>query len=71
MRRVYEHKNKLQKGFTFKYNCHKLVYWEEIQDIEDALKREKQIKRYKRIWKENLINGINPEWLDLAKSWDF
>ncbi len=67
-RRVEEHKLKVAKGFTAKYNCNKLLYYEEFNDIEEALNREKQIKKYKRKWKENLINSINPEWKDLAKN---
>jgi putative endonuclease len=64
-RRTYEHKIKLRKSFTKKYNCSKLVYYEEHPTMKEALHREKQIKRYKREWKENLINSINPEWRDL------
>ena len=64
-RRVYEHKHKLLKGFTNKYNCVKLVYFEEFNDGDEAFHREKQLKRYRRAWKENMINSINPEWLDL------
>ena len=67
-RRVEEHKLKVAKGITEKYNCNKLLYYEEFNDIEEALNREKQIKKYKRKWKENLINSINPEWKDLAKN---
>jgi len=64
-RRTYEHKNKLRESFTKKYNCSKLIYFEEVKTIEDALLREKQIKKYKRQWKENMINSINPNWDDL------
>ena len=64
-RRIYEHKNKVFKGFTSKYNVDKLVYYEEFNDLESAKHREVQIKRYKRSWKENLINEMNPEWRDL------
>ncbi len=64
-RRVWEHKNKIYKGFTSKYNCDKLLYYEEFNNKEDALHREKQMKKYKRDWKFNLINSINPEWKDL------
>ena len=69
-RRVYEHKNSLLEGFTKKYNVHKLLYFEEFQLAEEALHKEKQVKRYKREWKENLINSINPEWKDLYESFD-
>ena len=64
-RRVYEHKHQLLPGFTKKYNCHKLLYYEEFTDAAGALHREQQLKRYKREWKENLINSINPGWKDL------
>ena len=64
-RRTVEHKEKLLKGFTSKYNVNKLVYYEEHNDIEVAMHREKLIKRYKREWKINLINSMNPEWRDL------
>ncbi|MGK7390168.1 MAG: GIY-YIG nuclease family protein [Candidatus Cyclobacteriaceae bacterium M2_1C_046] len=64
-RRTYEHKNQLRESFTKKYNCSKLIYFEEFTDSEEALHREKQIKRYRRQWKRNLINDINPNWMDL------
>jgi putative endonuclease len=64
-RRVYEHKHKLVKGFTSKYNCDKLVYFEEVKSSDEALYRERQLKKYKREWKENLINNVNNEWRDL------
>lgn len=59
-RRIYEHKHKLLKGFTSKYNCEKLLYFEELPSVDEALHREKQIKHYKREWKKNLIESINP-----------
>ncbi len=65
VRRVYEHKNKLVKGFTFKYNVDKLVYYEMFENIEEAIKREKQIKAGSRVNKIKLIEGMNVEWLDL------
>lgn len=65
-RRIFEHKNKLIKGFTSKYNCDKLLYFEELPSVDEALQREKQIKHYKRDWKKNLIESINPTWRDLA-----
>ncbi|XOU94623.1 MAG: GIY-YIG nuclease family protein [Candidatus Kerfeldbacteria bacterium] len=67
--RVFEHKNKLQKGFTFKYNLNKLVYYEEHQYIEDAIMREKQLKGWLRIKKIRLIDSINSDWTDLAQWW--
>ena len=65
IRRVYEHKHGLVDGFTKKYNCHKLVWYESTTDIYSALKKEKQMKKWKREYKENLINKMNPEWIDL------
>lgn len=70
VRRVDEHKRKeILKSFTSRYNCDKLVYFESFVSAEDALLREKQLKRYRREWKENLINDENSEWKDLAKEW--
>lgn len=63
--RIIQHKNKLIKGFTAKYNVNKLVYFEEVGDPEFAIKREKQIKAGSRKKKIDLINGINPDWDDL------
>jgi putative endonuclease len=67
-RRCYEHKNKLVKGFTEKYNVDKLVYYETINFIDLAIHREKQIKGYSRIKKEALIAKLNPEWQELYDS---
>ena len=64
-KRVYEHKNDLVEGFTKKYQVHKLVYFEETFDIESAIKREKQLKAWKRKWKLELIEKSNPNWDDL------
>lgn len=69
VRRVYEHKHKMDPGsFTAKYDVHKLVYYECTTDIHAALEREKQIKSWKRIKKNQLINQTNPEWTDLYDS---
>lgn len=65
-RRVYERKNKLIDGFTKKYNISKLVYFEVYTSIEDAFKREKQLKNWHRQWKINLIESSNKEWKDLS-----
>ena len=66
MRRVYEHKNKLDiKSFTARYNVNKLVYYETINSIQSAIEREKQIKAGSRKKKEDLINQFNPDWKDL------
>jgi len=64
-RRVYEHKNNLIKGFTEKYKVHYLVYVEETNDINTAITREKQLKKWNRSWKLGLIESMNPEWKDL------
>lgn len=69
-RRVYEHKHKLIKGFTSKYNITKLVYYEEYNDINDAISREKQIKGWSRKKKIELIESVNPEWKDLSEEWE-
>ena len=63
-RRIYEHKHKLRDGFTKKYNLTKLVYFEIFNDINDAIKREKQLKNWHRQWKINLIESKNKEWKD-------
>ena len=68
-RRLYEHKNKLVKGFTEKYNVNKLVYFEETQDISSAIPREKEIKKWRRDKKNELVKEINPNWEDLSKGW--
>ena len=60
-RRVFEHANRLVPGFTKKYNCHYLIYYEHYNYVNNAIKREKQIKRWRREKKINLINGFNPE----------
>lgn len=62
---MYEHKNKLVEGFTAKYNITKLIYYEIAKDINEAIKREKQIKGWSRTKKEELIRSFNPEWRDL------
>lgn len=63
--RVLEHRNKVHPGFTSKYNVHKLVYYEEYEDINKAIAREKQIKAGSRQKKIDLINSKNPSWEDL------
>jgi len=69
-KRAYEHSNSLTEGFTKKYKCHKLVYFEETTDIEEAIKREKQIKRWNRQWKMRLIENFNPKWAGLSDNID-
>ncbi|KJJ85124.1 excinuclease ABC C subunit domain-containing protein [Candidatus Omnitrophus magneticus] len=63
--RVYQHKEGLVEGFTKKYNVKQLVFFEETEDIESAITKEKQIKKWKREWKINLIEKNNPDWIDL------
>jgi putative endonuclease len=64
--RIKEHKEKYYPdSFTAKYNCSILLYYEQFSSIEEAIAKEKQIKNWKREWKINLINSINPEWKDL------
>lgn len=64
-RRVFEHKEGIIKGFTKKYSIKNLVYFEVTNEIESALKREKQLKTWKRTWKLVLIEKENPQWEDL------
>ena len=65
LQRVYQHKNNLVEGFTKKYAVHNLVYFEQHLDMYAAITREKQIKKWNRQWKINLIQEQNPKWLDL------
>ena len=68
-RRVNEHKGKINSGFTAKYNCTKLVYFEIHSSAREAINREKQIKAGSRKKKEALVNSINDKWEDLAVNW--
>jgi putative endonuclease len=65
IRRIFEHKNKLVKGFTQKYNVDRLVYFEISISITAAIEREKIIKKWSRLKKNKLINSLNPNWDDL------
>jgi len=65
IRRVYEHKQKLVRGFTKRYGVDKLVYYEIFDDPESAIAREKQLKKWHREWKFRLIERDNPNWADL------
>ena len=69
-RRVAEHKSGEGSIFTSKYNLDYLVYYEMITDIKTAIKREKQLKRWHREWKINLIKELNPTFEDLDKDWN-
>jgi putative endonuclease len=66
-RRVAEHKSKVNKGFTKKYNCDKLVYFEEYRLVSDAIAREKQLKNWKREWKDKLVLDVNTDWKDISE----
>ena len=66
VKRIYQHKNKLVEGFTKKYNVTKLVYFETTNDVTAAIEREKQIKGWLRLKKNDLIESVNPEWRDLS-----
>ena len=66
-RRIYEHKNKLIEGFSKKYNLTKLVYFEETSDINAAIAREKEIKKWHREKKDKLVSQTNPNWQDLSE----
>ena len=68
IRRIAEHRLKLAKGFTKKYEVSNLVYFEQFDDAENAIKREKQLKKWNRAWKIRLIEELNPNWDDLYPS---
>ncbi len=69
--RVKEHKMKVfPKSFTAKYNCDKLIYFEEFEKGDEAEKRERQFKKWKRAWKIKLIEEMNPSWVDLSLNWN-
>ncbi|MFW0837818.1 MAG: GIY-YIG nuclease family protein [Candidatus Komeilibacteria bacterium] len=65
IRRVMEHRNNVNDGFTKKYHCHILLYYEIFESPMEAISREKQIKRWRRSKKVKLINSVNPNWHDL------
>ena len=69
VRRLSEHKQKIIKGFTEKYNCNKLVYYEHYKNIKQTILREKQLKKWNRSKKENLIKKLNKDWEDLSEEW--
>ena len=66
-RRLAEHKLHIKSGFSAKYNTEKLVYYEWYDRLDVAIRREKQLKKWHRDWKEKAISDFNPEWKDLAK----
>ncbi len=64
-RRIDEHRQGMVSGFTKRYGVHRLVYYEEYEDVRDAIVRERQMKKWRRRWKMNLIEDVNPDWRDL------
>jgi putative endonuclease len=68
-RRLFQHRNKSVKGFTEKYNIHKLVYYEATSDVVSAIAREREIKKWRREKKNRLVKTINPDWKDLSAVW--
>ena len=68
IKRIHQHKSEAIDGFTKKYNVHLLVYFEQTEDINSAIIREKRIKTWKRQWKIELIEKDNPNWKDLYRS---
>jgi len=67
-RRLFEHENEMADGFSKRYHCHKLLYFEVTNSVESALEREKQLKRWSRTKKDTLIKTMNPEMEDLSTS---
>lgn len=65
VQRIWQHKNNIIRGFSSKYGLHMLVYYEEYPNIVEAIRREKCLKRWKRLWKLKLIEKVNPDWRDL------
>lgn len=70
VKRIGQHKTKFYKGFTSRYNCDQLVYYQSFEDIRDAIQFEKRLKAGNRVNKEKLINQINPDWKDLTEGWE-
>ncbi len=68
--RVLQHKQKVNEGFTSIYEVDNLVYYESFQYVDDAIKREKQLKKWDRQWKINLIEEENKDWKDLSEDWN-
>ena len=69
-RRIWQHKNHAIPGFTSRYHVHRLVWFDETSDVREAVRRERQMKKWMREWKVNLIERTNPGWLDLAWDWE-
>jgi putative endonuclease len=71
MARIWEHRQGAKPGFTSRYSVHRLVHFEPFADMDSAIAREKQLKRWHRQWKINLIEEKNPRWEDLATALGF
>ena len=69
IRRTKEHKDRINKGFTYRYNVDKLVYYDVFGYVKDAILREKRLKKWNRNWKIQLIEENNPNWDDLSLDW--
>jgi putative endonuclease len=67
--RVFQHKVKLNQGFSNSYNATRLVHYEEFDDPDSAIHREKRLKKWNRVWKVELIEKRNPQWKDLSEGW--
>ena len=65
VRRLYEHREGLAEAFTKKYAVHRLVHFEQFDDVENVIRREKRLKRWNRVWKIRLIEETNPGWINL------
>ncbi len=71
MKRLYQHRNETVKGFTKQHGVKKLARFELYDTMDEAIKREKQLKNWHRDWKTNLVERDNPEWIDLAVNFGF
>ena len=69
--RIWQHRTEVTKGFTARYGIKRLVWFEVHETMESAIRREKQIKRWRRQWKYDLVNAANPTWRDLAEDFGF
>lgn len=67
--RIYKHKKRVYDGFAKRYNCDELLYFEEFTNMADAIKREKQMKRWSKAWKWKVIKESNPDLKDLSANW--
>ena len=69
VRRIFEHKTGVNRSFSSKYHCDQLLYYEEYSLINDAIAREKELKKFRRQWKFQIISKVNPKWTDLSNDW--